>query len=194
VLETFFAEISRVLKHGGLILLGHEPNRPFFASRKLVRLSRLVEALFRPRVAAVKLSRLVGLDAILRALGIREKLRRLYLSLGSSRRSHEGVLDAVNDRLLEEGVISEPLTHEQITEIVDFHSPDAGARVDPARGFDIDELTTRYLQGFQVEHLETYNHLAQATSLNAATRRLDARLRRRYPRHGATLFVVLRKG
>jgi SAM-dependent methyltransferase len=193
LLEPFFSETSRVLKDQGRLLIGHEPHRPFYRDRWLWPLSQACESLFQPRVAAARLLKISGIEAVLRLLRVRRLLRGLYLRMAPERRNHDSVLDAINARLLQEGVIETPLGHEEIVEMVDIHSPTAGVRVAPDRGFDPQELMARYLPCFEAEHLETYNHLGAATALNRVTRRLDALLRRRYPKRGATLFVVLRK-
>jgi SAM-dependent methyltransferase len=192
-LEEFWAEAARVVCAGGRMFIGHEPNRRFYATGGLRRLSVCCETIFRPRVAAARLMKTPGIDALLRLLRIRRLLTRFSKRMNRTRRRHQEVLDAVNRQLLVEGAVREPLTAEQIVEIVDIHSPNAGPRVAPERGFDVEELVARHLPGFEVEDGETYNHLGNASAINGLTRRLDRSLRRRLPERGATLFVVLRK-
>jgi ubiquinone/menaquinone biosynthesis C-methylase UbiE len=182
-LAGFFGQADRVLAAGGLLVIGHEPNRPFYVHPFLWPNYRLVSAICNPR-------RVVG-DA-LRMTRLMRLVRRLFGRFSRGISDYEKILRAVNDRLLGEGTISRPLTADEMTELVDVHSPTAGG-YHADRGLDLFDLRGRYLSGFEVEHFETYDHLFDTTARNRFTRHYGALLRRRFPQSGSLFLAVLRK-
>lgn len=182
-LAGFAVEICRVLRPGGLLVIGHEPNKAFY-DRPLLRLqSRLWGAAFTPRQTA---------GAALRAIGVMGLVKRVLRRLSPSAAGQGAMLDQVNARLREERLIQTPLTADQLTEIVDIHSPTAGG-FHPGRGIDPVQLPCEHFAGFTIEHLETYNHLGDHTSTrNRLTHWWSNRLSRRLPTAGATFMTVYR--
>ncbi|MGE5608969.1 MAG: class I SAM-dependent methyltransferase [Bacillota bacterium] len=181
---SFLGEIDRVIKAGGRLAIAHEPNRCFYQHPFLWANCRVSGMLFNPRQTA---------GAMLRRLGLIDLARGLLRRFSKDVSSHRRTVDEVNRQLLSEGRIERPLTVDQLTEIVDYHSPTAGG-THRERGIDVQEILKQHLPGFEIELLETYNHLGdQGSERNALARGYAAMLKRRFPQTGATLLVVLRK-
>jgi SAM-dependent methyltransferase len=180
----FLSEMDRLLRAGGVLIIGHEPNRLFYQDLLLWQGSRLAGWLLDPRAAA---------GATLRRLRLIDLARHVMRPFSHDLSSHHKTVDAVNDRLLTEKLIDRPLTIDQMTELVDIQSPTAGG-IHRERGIDVHQIIEQYLPHFELSHFETYNHLGdRAHAGGRLTLRFEAWLRRRYPESGATLLAVLRK-
>lgn len=183
-LKTFFHEMSRVLRPGGRALICHEPNKSYYASPRMQWTTRLVGIFLAPRQA---------IGGLLRRLGIIDGVRALLRRVSSRDQLYNRTLEQVNRVLLEEGSISQPLTQDQLTALVDIHSPTAGG-FHADRGIDLPTLARDFLPDFTLEEFKTYNHLGDHLSQkNGLTRKLNARLAASHPNDGATLVAVLRK-
>jgi len=180
-MAPFLSEVNRVLKPGGRLAFAHEPSRHFYESFVLRTHAAAAGMLFTPQ-------RIVG--AGLRRLGLMEAARSALRSAGRDSGDAK-LLKQVNQQLLCEGVIREALTQDKLQSLVDVKSPTAGG-FRPGFGIDIESLLCD-LPGFEVESVETYNHLAEASLVNALARWYDGFLKRRNPGNGATLSAVLRK-
>ena len=181
-LPGFLARADTWLASGGRMIVAHEPNPGFYTHRRLRFWSAWLGAMGSPR-------RTVG--SILRTLRLIDVARLLLRPFGRGLRASRGLLDAVNAQLLEEGALEAPLTNDELTAIVDIHSPTAGGRR-PDRGIDLPLLVASHLPSWGIEHFETYNHLGE-TATGRLARCCAARLARKYPDHGATFLAVLRK-
>ncbi len=181
-LGGFLARADRWLAPGGRMIVGHEPNRAFYTNRRLRFWSALLGVLVSPRRTA---------GAILRKLRLIDLARLLLRPFGRGLQASRELLDAVNAKLLEDGTLTTPLTNDELTAIVDIHSPTAGGRR-PDRGIDLPALVAAHLPRWEVEHFESYNHLGEAATGRLA-RRCAARLARKYPDCGATFLAVLQK-
>ena len=163
-------EIARVLKPGGVLLIGHEPNARFWRSAAMRFQYRAAHALVPKRLAA----------NVLKALG-------LYGSAVKSKA--DPFLDELNGRLLAEGTIATPLTRTDLSRLIDVHSPTAG-------GFRFDEGFDPYslLAGLPRDGLrvETYNHLSKMSDA-PFLRPYAWLLGKLLPRTGATFFLAARK-
>lgn len=168
--ELFLAEIARVLRPGGLLFIGHEPNRRFYAHALLVCQFKLFRALS-PRRLAGKILAVIGV-----------------IKPGIAR--PDPVCDAVNRGLLAEGLVQVPLSRHEISALVDIHSPTAGGE-HPDRGFD---PWATLPQGMTVQHVETYGHLSKAARGSRVLRVYERLLAVLFPRSGATFFLVARRG
>lgn len=190
-LDRFFAEVDRLLKSGGRLVVGHDPNKPFYSHPLLWNNFRLIRFFLDPaagRGAALGALQRVGLLEPLRKLSRRARGLPPAAALGSE----GGVTARVNERLQREGLIQRPLTGSEIAAMVDLHSPTAGG-YHRDRGIDIHAVARAHLPGYTVEWFETYNHLYKMSWRNALTRRYDAWLRRTFPDLGATFLAVLVK-
>lgn len=178
---TLLREIDRILAAGGRLVVAHEPSRRHYESPSLRRISALASLLFAPGPAAGRLLRRAGLIGAVRAL------------LPGRFRAHARTVARVNATLREEGLIDRPLSVDELSSIVDVHSPTAGGDR-PGRGIDVEELRAAHLPGYAREHLETYGHLGDRVSTGSRlAKRWEEVLARRAPLDGAILAFVLRK-
>jgi hypothetical protein len=124
---------------------------------------------------------------------VAEVSQELYRQ-GSSREieARGSTTEAVNERLLQEGLISAPLTAAELTGIVDILSPTAGAYY-KNRGIEISKILGDCLPNFELECLETYNHLGKISSKNKFSLFYDYILKKLYPETGALFLAVLKK-
>ncbi|MFC1548829.1 class I SAM-dependent methyltransferase [Candidatus Omnitrophota bacterium] len=182
-LPIFFKEINRLLKINGRLIIGHEPNRPFYTHNFLWNYYRLISCAFSPE-------RFIA--AILRRLKLFKIAGKIRKRCNQEVELDNRIAEDTNKHLLEEGIIEAPLTTEQICEIVDIHSPTAGG-YHKDRGIDISEILKDHLPGFEIEYLETYNHLCKLSSKNKFTKWHDSILKKIYPKSGSTFLVILRK-
>ncbi len=178
----FLAEVDRLIKPRGLLIIAHEPNLRFFRNRYLRANYRILDFIFNLRPKLASLGRHTG------TLGI---MQHVYYWFHPARRNQMGrrgermrqVFKQVNSALLQENLINRPLRDEQIQQLVDIHAE---------TGFDPFSL----IPGYRIESLETYNHLLTVSSAyahNYLIRKLDAGLARRWPHDGAIFFAVYRK-
>ena len=167
--QRFLSELTRVLKPGGLLMIGHEPNCRFWQSN-LRRQYLMAHAMVPKRLAATML-----------------KFMGLYN--GTVKQKHDVFLDELNALLLAEGTISTPLTRTDVSRLVDVHSPTAGG-IRANEGFDPFTL----LDGLpmQTMEIETYNHLSKMSDA-PLLRPYVWLLGKLLPRDGATFFLVARK-
>lgn len=168
--QRFLAELVRILKPGGIVMIGHEPNARFWQSRFLRTQYRVLHVLVPKRLAATI-------------------LKKTWLYGAAVKPKPDVFLDKLNGLLLAEGAIAAPLTRTDVSQLIDIHSPTAGGiRTD--EGFDPYTL----FDGLPMENLaiETYNHLSKMSDASFL-KPYGWLLGRLLPRHGATFFLVTRK-
>ena len=171
----FIQEIDRVLKPGGVVVIGHEPNHCFRLQRFLWYNYLVLNAILNPKAGAIHFTRRIGLY---------EGMMRLYfLFFPAKKRAASQMLERTNQTLIAEKLIVEPLVLEEIAEITDVRD---------LEGFVPDTLIPNY----QLLQLESYDHLLVVNHNhphNPFVKRYDQLLARRYPGKGGTFFVALRK-
>jgi ubiquinone/menaquinone biosynthesis C-methylase UbiE len=171
----FLREVDRVLKPGGLVMIGHEPNRRFHECRLLRRLYLLLMPFFVPKNVLVDTLKLTGLHRLV--------ARLFYLLHPAKRRAMESMMKRINDVVLDEHLLERPLNLDEIAFITDIHDAD---------GFYGDNLLPEY----DLLDFETY-HPMNLISIKYPTNRFvvwhDAVLAKRFPAQGATFFAVYRK-
>ncbi|HLP40366.1 MAG TPA: class I SAM-dependent methyltransferase [Fibrobacteria bacterium] len=178
----FCREVDRVLKPGGRVLVGHEPNRVYYDHPTLIRLYWLLLPF-----ADFKL---FGYELLLR-VGLFERLRRPLGRWLPELRRHNLILAAVNARLIADGDIDRPLPAAVLSSLLDVHSPTAGGTF-RERGFARADFG-EYFPGYGVERFETYKHLGKLHPRRRWVRAVEARLAGRHPDAGTSLFCGLRK-
>jgi len=200
-LARLFSEIDRILKPGGLFIVGHEPNLLHFRSPGLARWARILSLAGDPLGSAVGLARALRLDRLAARCGWRKRIRGAVLRARGAEfaeqvRRTEAILDRVGEQMTSEGLLPAPPTREQLARWIDFHSPTAGDAVEPERGLDVEWVRKDALPDYELLHRESYDHLfsgGHATRRTALLRCLDRWLARCYPDAGRTLSFVLQK-
>ncbi len=182
-LGDIFNEINRLLKVGGRIIIAHEPNREFFKNKLLWNNYKVLSFLFDPGSF---------IEAVLKKIKLYETTRKIYRHVSGRTKPASRLVDNINKQLIEEGITDEPLTEGQIIEITDIHSPTAGG-FHKDRGIDMLRISKEHLANFEIEYLETYNHLCKVSSLNRFTKWYDSILRKVFPVSGSSFSVVLKK-
>lgn len=165
--RLFLTEIARILRPGGLLIIGHEPNNRFFRSRLLTQ-SRIFQQMAPKRLAAMAL-----------------KMAGLYAHVVTAR--EHPLLEPINKTLFAEGLINQPLTRSDLSALIDVHSSTAGG-LRKEKGFDPFVLMHEY--GFTATHIETYNHLGKLSGRHALLKPYEWLLQSIFRRTGATFFLV----
>jgi ubiquinone/menaquinone biosynthesis C-methylase UbiE len=167
--DAFLREVAQALKPGGLFIIGHEPNRGFWGSWILRTQWSLIRSVIR---------------------GITGQKRR-HAAAATGTPQQDSTLAQVNAALRADGLITEDLTPEGLSMLIDVHSPTAGGvRLD--EGFDAAGLFEGAL-GLRTIHLETYNYLPKFKHKRWAMRAYESVVGVLFPRSGATFFLVARK-
>jgi ubiquinone/menaquinone biosynthesis C-methylase UbiE len=181
--DPFFAEINRVLKAGGYLIIGHEPNKKFFDNRFLWINSQIIAQVSNPRLFFIQ---------ILKWLRLYNILKPIYLKINKGAIWTDPIFKELNQRLLEEKVILAPMNELELAELVDYHSPKAG-RFRKDSGIDLVKLREKYLPNYKLLKKESYNHIHRLNSANKLMTRYDALLKRIFPDAGGQFIVVFKK-
>ncbi|MBW8886761.1 MAG: methyltransferase domain-containing protein [Fibrobacteres bacterium] len=180
--EEACREIDRILKPGGLVLIGHEPTRAYGESLFLAASYWLLSPLadFKQFIYEIIL-RLGWFEALRGPLG-------RYLP---ELEAHNRLIADVNARLKEKGLIEKPLAADTISSLLDAQSPNAGGP-QAGRGFAFSDFEG-YFPGYRPEFRETYTHLGKIHPRARWMRAYSRWLARRFPESGGNLFCGLRK-
>lgn len=169
--EFLLKELVRIVKTGGYVVIGHEPNSRFYKNKSIWTIYRVLYLLYHPR-------------------SIFDTLKRRGISLQNANHSNASNEDLaaqkINDLLLSEKLIEKPLTRAEINNIVDYYS---------IRGFDVYEIQ-KALPEFELVTFDTYNHLYwiyMEHYRNPIIRGLNAVLGLLFPKDGKTFIAVFRK-
>jgi SAM-dependent methyltransferase len=131
--ERTLKEVDRILKPGGFFCLGYEPNATFYSSRIVRGMERVIwNACW--------------------YLSPRRNLNRVRRKLGRQAPTYEAVehLGTINAILLQEKLIAQPLTTEQLRRLVDVCAQST-EEDEQSLGFDPRDLLGRCLPGYEVE-------------------------------------------
>lgn len=180
--EDLCREIDRILKPGGLVLVGHEPSGTH-ADRSFLVWSYWL-------LLPIADFKQFCYEIILR-LGWFEFLRRPLARFMPELKIHNDLLQKVNDRLLASGIIDKPLPADTLSSLLDAQSPNAGG-TQKGRGFSR-RIFSEYFPGYRIEQCETYNHLDKINARKPWMRRYGAWLAKRYPEDGSNISCSLRK-
>lgn len=172
--HVFLAEVIRILKPGGFLMVGHEPNDRFFRSRILTGLATFFHHATPKRITAF----------IAKFLGLYDRI------VGPTQES-DPRLDRLNGILMREGLTKALLSRQEISALVDVHSPTAGSlRRD--EGFNPLHLLRAWSQ-MQIERLETYGFAPKRKRCGGIIGLYESLLGRMLPRNGATFCLIARK-
>ncbi|MFH1069852.1 MAG: class I SAM-dependent methyltransferase [Candidatus Glassbacteria bacterium] len=168
----FLGELDRLLKPGGLVVIGHEPNRYFLVNPLLKGFSRLTA----PRML---------IDSLALKYSSFNRLKKLARSLFRSRveaaNEHERMTAEINRILLAEKALEMELLPEEIKLITDIRARE---------GFAPDNLLT----GYEMVELDTYCYLGGEVERDSLpARSYEKMMRRLFPRSGAIFLAVLKK-
>lgn len=180
---AFFKEANRLLKKNGMIVIGHEPNQLFFHDKLLWSNHKILDFIFNPRRVVLNISKKIG---------IFDLLRKLYLKASNKKGKHDELISKINKQLIEEKLIKNTLSGDEIFSLIDVHSP-ASKSHEKEKGFDITKLMEAYLPNFKIDYVETYNHLGKVSSRNSFFKKIDLFLRKKYPTKGSSFLVVFAK-
>ena len=178
--DNFLFEIDRILKHGGLIFIGHEPNRYFFDNKFLYLQSNILDIIFNPQIFIYKTFKKIHLDKTIKYIYylINNKKKKLLLE-------HEEVLKKTSEVLIKEKLITKPISAEEINKIIDIQT----------FGFKPDSLFAKFTN-YKILNFETYNHILWVSIKhrnNWLIRKYEDLLLKKYPKGGATFFIILKK-
>ena len=176
--EAVLREVNRLLKPGGLFCLGHEPNRLFFSSRRLVATERVIWHAF------WYLSPSRNVRRIRRICGHRTK---------EVQRESPDNLDAINSQLLAEKYISQPLTLNELRHLVDIHA-DADGEDEHVKGFNVKYLIERCFPQYEVVSIQYTDYGGDMLRKVHSLRRVfDGAMRLLAPQGGRLFSWILRK-
>lgn len=162
------SEFNRILRPGGTLFIGHEPNLLFSRSFWWRTHTDLVQILHPKRCIA----------ALLKATGV-------YNFLFPHKPS--AIYEKINEVLISEKRIQKPLSAIEISRFIDIHSPTAsGWR--PDVGFDPWQLLSEF-PALRIVNISTYNHLGK-NSQRPLWKYYNAILARFFPRRGNHFFLV----
>lgn len=173
--KGFLAEVDRILKPGGMLFIGHEPNRRFRKNLFLRMNFQLLRLLLLPREAIVMMLRKTGLYGL--------ALKLYYALKPGKKEKADEIADRISEVLLKEGLVRQPLRPEEIPAITDIRD---------SEGFDPEAI----LPAYRLLGLESYNYLL-TVSLNKPdnpiVRRYGTFLSGRLPGQGGTFWGVYGK-
>ncbi len=174
-------EVDRVLRIGGHLAVGFEPNACYFQSTVLPALGHAIDRLgwyFSVRQNRRRLRQWLG-------AGREKKPRR------ASRARSDFVTDAINRRLLVEHLVERPLSREDILDLVDPHARGASQEA----GFHPRELVETVLPNYHILELTTSDYLGETMRRVPCMRcAVDSVLKHLVPRHGSLFCCLLQKG
>ncbi len=92
-------------------------------------------------------------------------LYRIIARIGGASKagpSYEAICRRVNERLLSDKTIGKPLPVAELLKYVDIHSPNAGKKIDPGKGFDIPGLVKGVFKGYEAKIIYHYKERPRA--------------------------------
>ena len=159
-------EIARILSREGILFIMHEPNKLFYHS--LLPKINYVFQLY---------------------LNLKFKLKRRQ----GKKKDWNKFFNDVNQRLLIEGLIEQPLSPRQIQMLVDIHSPTASGIPDKEKGFVPAHIASQ-LKDLRLIEMKTYNYLEKTDpGTDLLSFLLNKVLARLFPGKGYNFSMVLGK-
>jgi ubiquinone/menaquinone biosynthesis C-methylase UbiE len=167
----FLKEADRVVRKGGMFIIGHESNAAFQKNHILWTIYRIVYTMYHPGALREKFGK--------KLFGSAKKAMKISAE-------EQAVAKYLNESLMNEGLISSPLSKHQLDLLFEIHS---------VEGFDIAAIS-RELGKFELRYVETYNHLWWIYLdhyKNPILALMNFILGKIYPRDGKTMLLMYRK-
>ena len=175
--SSVLREIDRVLKRGGVFCMGHEPNAAFFRSPSLYKMERFIWNLFW-------------------YCSLPRNIKRIKRKLG--RRvddyEHHEHLDAINNKLITEGLIDKPLTLAELRRMVDIHTALENDAEKSHKGFWVHELIEKNFPEYVIEFIRYVDYGGEMLRRHPRLRSaFDTLMRWLAPDKGRLFSWILRK-
>ena len=174
-IDKFLSEVDRILKPGGIVSIALEPNEKFYKNKFLMRRYKLFMLFFNTKQA---IKNIVGRKKMFNIF------QKIYYLFNKSKKYkldiNVNAENKINELLLKEKLISNPLSSEEISKMVDCNAD---------RGID----PTRILTNYKKVYFKTYDHLFLATTKNKLAKNYVYNLERKFPEENSAFFIVLRK-
>ncbi|MFM2381857.1 MAG: hypothetical protein RLZZ76_624 [Candidatus Parcubacteria bacterium] len=165
--QVLFAQIDRVLKPGGIVIIKHEPNVLF------------------------------GESLVLRSIySILKMARPGQKKAGTAEQLPDAFLEQVIEKLkTEEGIeFIPPLTRSELQQIVDIHSPTAGGGLDTERGFNPYEFCRVHFPSYGLVRMKTYGYFGKIRDNKNFIRKIGSTLLKIIlPNRGYFFDIVIKK-
>lgn len=173
--KFFLKEIDRILKEGGILIIGHEPNIRFRHNKYLINRSRLLRYLLKPKEEIKYFSIKFGVYKILnRIFGFVNPRRKIIII------KRDRISQKISSILKKENLIDKDLAITKVMSLVDYKTA----------GFDPINL----MRGYKILHLETYNHLKGLDDKDIRfIKNYAAEIKKNYPFDGRTFLAVYEK-
>lgn len=182
--QSFFAEMDRIVKRSGRVIVGHEPNQSFFKNYFLWKNYVIVSYFFNPLKFVYDIVCFLGLISLVRRISRKKS--------GAVSSEYQQIVEKINESLLADGTIAQSLTEKEVGALIDFQSPTAGD-FDVEKGIDMPKLLKQYGRNFSLERYDTYNHVYRISHKNYLLRWYSRFLSRFFPKDGAAFFAILKK-
>lgn len=166
--KNILSECARVLRPGGMLMIGHEPNIRF-CQNMFLRWQRSLLHYATPK----------------RILMLLLKALRVYPKV-----CEDSLTQKINNTLMQEGYILQPLSAQEISALVDIHSPTAGG-LHTERGFDPSHLLDPSV--WKIRTIETYQYLPKGRSSTGIFGMYNTLLQKIFPNEGALFFLTAKK-
>lgn len=182
--QSFFAEMDRIVKKGGRVIVGHEPNQSFFRNSFLWKNYEIISYFFNPLKFVYDVVCFFGLISFVKKI-----FPKKSEAISSE---YQMIVKKINESLLADGTIKQPLSEKEVGALIDFQSPTAGD-FDVEKGIDMPKLLEQYGRNFSMERYDTYNHVYRISHKNKFLRSYSNFLSRFFPKDGAAFFAVVKK-
>lgn len=179
-------EIDRVLRPGGYFALGFEPNRTHFASAAMKTLSGGLTRISWYASPRQNMRRLRSWCT--KRSNMLKEVRTEQQKVDNDDPAQDVIATVLNERLLHDGLITEPLPESQLLDLVDPHARGHNVGLDPVA------LIRETMPHYRLHLLNSSDYLGQTMRHWPAMRSLvDSTMRTVAPRYGSLFSWLLSK-
>lgn len=168
--ENIMREVNKVLKKGGNLIIAHEVNSDFFKN-KIVWTNYKIMRVFSGKKEF--------LESLFNHIGLINFYRKFFKK---NTGDYDALLEKINKELLDQKVISEPLSPSKMGLIMELYS---------SIGFDVDNLAN-CTSSLVLKEKKTYNHLNSNPTVWIA-KLYDKVLSQLFPNSGKNFIAVFQK-